>query len=97
MKQANVRLNVIVEIRDEQENPDGSKTVPLRIHANFKNTLKDMIKESKDRYSKGFDDLLDRYVDLCILGAAGVPFTPLTTEEALKLEECTIEEVRNDS
>jgi len=96
MKQAKIKVVVIVEIRDVVEKPGGGKTVPIRIYANYKNTLKDLIKEAKDRYSEGFDKLLDSYVDLCILEISGVPFTPLTTEEALKLKDCEIEEVSHD-
>ena len=97
MKQAKIKVDIIVEIKDAVEKPGGGRRVPIRIYTNYKNTLKDFIKEARDRHSKGFDTLLDTYVNLCLLEIAAVPFTPLTTAEALKLKDCEIEEVEDET
>lgn len=95
MKQARVPLNVIVPIEDEKKNPDGSVTAPVRIHTNYKSTLRDMIRERCVYKAEGIDALLESYVALSIYEKVGIPFTPLTSKAALELEGCVIEEVES--
>lgn len=94
MKQAKIKIDVTVEIRDVEENLDGSKTAPARVYTNFKETLADLLFEAGEahREREGFNKILEQYVYLRILDEVGVPFTPLTTEEALKLKDCEIVE-----
>jgi len=94
MKQAKIRLNVIVAIEDKVKHPDGHITAPIRIHRDFKDTIRELIWDkaiAKDM--KAFSSLLEEYVKFSILDMVKVPYTPLTTEEALKLKDCEIEEV----
>lgn len=94
MKQARISIDVVVPIADEVRNPDGSITMTPKVYTNFKNTLRDVFREKvKDMTFEDLDTLLESYVGLSTLERAGVPFQPLTTEEALKLKDCVIEEV----
>ena len=88
-KTAKIRMIVAVPIVDDVELPDGRKRYAMKLHTNYVNTVADLLRESKgDR----FDRLLASYVDLRILEMVGVPFQPLTTEAAMKIKDCEIEE-----
>ena len=95
MKQAKIKVDVTVEIVDDEDMPDGSKVCRPRVHTNFKGTLADLLFEAGEahRDREKFGKLLDNYVYLAVLEIADVPFHPLTTEVALELQNCEIVEV----
>ena len=94
MKQAKIRLDVLVNISDEKSNPDGSFTMPIRVYSNFRHTLSDILWERGSKLKKSeFDEMLVEYSKLWLYEIADIPFAPLTTEAALQLKDCEIIEV----
>ena len=96
-KQARIKFDVIVPIADEEKLPSGAIRMFPKVYTNFKEILAQMLSDGVSSKSfKDFSATLEGYCQLDILAKAGVQFTPLTTEEALKIEDCTIEEVEDD-
>lgn len=96
MKQARISVDVVVPIADDEELPGGKTRITPKIHVSYRETVKQMIHEKAHLPLGDLDTLLEVYVGLSLLKEAGVSFQPLTTEEALKINNCIIEEVSNE-
>lgn len=92
-KKAVITLEISADIVDEKENPNGSRTAPMRVYTNYKYVIRDFVYEkARGRKVEDFDLFLGEYVKFCVAEMAGIPFQPLTTEEALKIPNCRIVE-----